>query len=278
MSDYQIYVIGAFATVGVFLLFALLRFFWERRTRRIQQRLQQTGLQDDPVILRRQQHRGVFARMDHAFDNLVQQTGLDLKPDQAIAWMILVGGVLGVAAYLVREQEWLAVIGFFLGAAGVLVTFFIYRSQYRNQLQEQLPDAIYLLSRSLRAGMSLEQALTLIGADGMEPLAGEFRRCDAQIKLGLPISVALENMARRLQTIDFNALVSTVTMFQATGGNLPLLLDRLAQSARDRASFRAYFRTATALSRVSVIPVAPSPSPSSRSPISPGNPATCNRS
>jgi tight adherence protein B len=256
MNPNLIYVYGAAGALTAFVLFLLGRYIWDLRTRRLAQRLEDTGAADDSVVLRRQRPKGWTERMDQAFHDLVMQTGLDLKPDQAVAWMILIGGILAIAAYLVREEVWLAPIGFVAGAGIVLASFFIYRSIYRTKLQDLLPDAIFLLARSLRAGMSLEQALALIGNEGVEPLASEFKRCDSQIKLGLPIVAALENMARRLQTIDFNALVSTVTVFQTMGGNLPMLLDRLASSARDRTNFRSYFRTATALARISIIPVA----------------------
>ena len=138
----------------------------------------------------------------------------------------------------------------------MLATFFIYRAIYRTRLQDQLPDAIAFLARALRSGLSLEQAIVLVGTESPQPLAAEFEQCVARIKLGTPIHTALEAMAQRMCAVDFNALVSTIAIYQANGGNLPVLLDRLEAAARDRANFRAYFRAATALSRISIIPIA----------------------
>ncbi|MCI0356244.1 MAG: hypothetical protein L0099_14570, partial [Acidobacteria bacterium] len=67
------------------------------------------------------------------------------------------------------------------------------------------------------------------------------------------VTSALEITANRLRLMDFNALVSTVSIYQKTGGNLPMLLDRLAQSTRDRNQFRGYFRSATAMGRICAI-------------------------
>ena len=81
-------------------------------------------------------------------------------------------------------------------------------------------------------------------------LESEFRRCSAQIDLGLPVVAALQSLAARVRLLDMNALVSTLALYQSNGGNLPLLLDRLAVSCRDHNQFRTYVRSATALGHV----------------------------
>ncbi len=256
MNENTVYVLGALAGVFVFLMFIVFRYLWEAGEEKIGARLKNGNADEEQLLVRRQAPTDWAEGIDVAFDNLILQTGLDLKPGQAIAWMVLVGAVVAVAAWLFRGEPWLAAAGFTLGAAGVLLSYFYYHYSYRNMLQDQLPDSIYLLSRTLRSGMSLEQSIELMGNEGIQPLASEFKRCHGQIKLGLSTSLALENMAQRLRMLDFNALVSTISIFQASGGNLPLLLDRLASSARDRSNMRIYFRTATALARISIIPVA----------------------
>lgn len=255
MNGNLIYIVGGLAAVGVFVLFVLLRALWETSNETVSVRLKDIETEGESGILRRQRPTDWTSKLDSAFENLIMRTGLDLRPDQALGWMILAGGALAVGAYFLKDELWFCAAAFFLGAGAVLISFFFYRASYLNKIQDQLPDSIYLLSRSLRAGLSLEQALELIGNEGVKPLATEFKRCHAQIKLGLPISVALENMAQELQMLDFNALVSTVTVFLTTGGNLPMLLDRLAASARDRSNLRAYFRAATAMARVAIIPI-----------------------
>jgi tight adherence protein B len=255
-DDYAYYVIGGLVAVGAFVLFVLIRLITDARARRLQARMAMIRSPDDVATLRRRQPQGAIEEFDDSFANLLKQTGLDLTPDRGIAWMIFVGCLVGVAVYLLTGLAWLTVIGLSLGAAGVFAVFLAYRTTYRIRLQDQLPDGIALMARALRSGLSLEQAVSLVAHEGAAPLASEFQKCEAQIKLGLPVHTALESMARQLNSVDVNALVSTIAVAQTTGGNLPLLLDRLAASARDRANFRAYFRAATALARISVIPVA----------------------
>ena len=255
-EDYSVYVIAGVVVAGVFVLFLLMRLIFDARARRMQARMAQVRAEDEGGSLRRSQPQGTVAEFDAGFDNLLTQTGLDLKPDQAIAWMILVGCAIGIAVFLLTGQAWLTVVGVSLGAVGVLAVLFAYRGIHQIRLHDQLPDGIALMARALRSGLSLEQAVSMVAQESAAPLANEFKKCDAQVKLGLPVSTAFENMAREVRSVDVNALATTIAVAQSTGGNLPLLLDRLAASARDRANFRAYFRAATALARISVIPVA----------------------
>jgi tight adherence protein B len=60
-------------------------------------------------------------------------------------------------------------------------------------------------------------------------------------------------MANRVHLLDLNSFVSIITYYQSTGGNLPVLLDRLAASARDRNQFRGHFMAVTAQSRATAI-------------------------
>jgi tight adherence protein B len=252
----MLYIVAGVAVAAALAVFFFFRYLWELRTRRVQGRLADVRSADEPVLVRPRPATDGRARFDESFANLLQQTGLQLTTDQAVAWIFLVGCIVAVVCFFVSNELWPLPIGFMLGGIAVVVTFFIYRSIYRNRLQAQFPDAIAFLARALRSGLSLEQAILLVGKESPKPLADEFELCTGRIKLGAPIQSALEAMAQRMQLIDFNAFVSTIAVYQANGGNLPVLLDRLEASARDRANFRAFFRAATAMSRVSMIPLA----------------------
>jgi tight adherence protein B len=195
-------------------------------------------------------------RMDKAFEIMVQRSGAGMSPAQALGLTCLVGVLLGGGLYLWREETWMAAAGLALGMLLPFSVFAILQSRWRIQLQEQLPDAYFLLARSLRAGMSLEQALAGVAQHGAKPLADEFHRVSEQCKLGLNVPAALQQMADRLRMPDVDALLSVITLHRTLGGNLPALLDRLAASTRDRIQFRGYFRAATALGRITGIALA----------------------
>jgi tight adherence protein B len=258
--------IVAVAALGTLGLFVLIRGIIERRRQSVQRRLKDT--ESDSVLadqLERSMPGGSFksktgkqplsGRLDQGFINMVERTGIGLSADQAIGVMCLVGVTLATLLYLWKEELWILAVGLIVGMAVPLAIFMFLQSRWRRQLQDQLPDAFFLLARSLRAGLSLEQALALLATEGLPPLSEEIRRCVEKINLGLAVPTALQMAARRMNLVDFNVFVSVVTLHRATGGNLPLLMDRLASSTRDRNQYVGYFRSATALGRMTAIAI-----------------------
>jgi tight adherence protein B len=258
MSELPLILLGCLAGVVTLVVVLLVHGWLAQRRALFQKRLlgQEPGAEDSAMLstqLAPDTPRGWAGRMDQAFERLIQQTGLEMDAAQALGLMCLAGVALGGALYLWRETVWLGVFGLVFGCGSVLALFWFLRTRYKRQLQDQIPDMFYLLARSLRAGLSLEQAIALAGEQGARPLADEFHRCAAHLKLGLSASAAVQISARRIQLLDFDAFASTVAMYQSTGGNLALLLDRLAAGARDRTQYRNHFLAATALGRVTAI-------------------------
>src|SRR5262249_55026333 len=106
---------------------------------------------------------------------------------------------------------------------------------------------------------TVDQSLALIGAQGQQPLAGEFRRCAEHLRLGMTVPAALEMTGRRIDLPDFDLLVSLVALHRETGGNLALLVDRLATAVRSRNHFRGHAIAVTALGRVTGLVLAMAP-------------------
>jgi tight adherence protein B len=243
-------------TVVVFGVLLLIRGLVDWRKAHWQRRLGGPAGGDAEPLVRQvsvESPHGWRDRMDNSFALMVQRTGLQMSTEQALGITGLLGVVLATALQVWRGELWLTTLGLVVGMGAPLALFAFLQARYRRLLQNQVPDAFYLLARSLRAGLSLEQGLALLGTQGARPLADEFKKCSAQIQLGLAIPIALQLMANRLQLVDINAFASTVAVYQATGGNLALLLDRLAAGARDRNQFRGHFLAATALGRASAM-------------------------
>ena len=140
---------------------------------------------------------------------------------------------------------------FALGAA-IPLGFFLWRQRsWRRTLREQLPDAFYLLARSLRSGRSIEQGFQQVGVQGAPPLSQDFARMSRQLELGLALGPVLQNTARRIELVDFNVFASVLNLHRTTGGNLPAVLDRLAAMARDQNQFDRQYQAATVLGRYS---------------------------
>lgn len=203
--------------------------------------------------------RGARGRFDGRFEEMIADTGLGISSAQAVA-IIALGAVIGAGVPLLfRDDLILSMVGLLIGVAVPLLFFVFQRMRYRRKVQEQLPDSLFLLARSLRAGQNIEQSLATTARYGVPPLSSEFRRVVEQVNLGMTVPAALRGMARRVRLADFNILVTAVTLHRTVGGNLALLLDRVAAAVRDRNLFRGYFLAATALGRITAFFIAAAP-------------------
>lgn len=218
----------------------------------------------DPLVAERltqhlaalQPPRTVGDRLDRAFARVVGHNALELSPAQAFGCVLLAAVLAGGGVYLWREQTLFAAAAALAAMVVVLVYFVVMHRFWRWQVQEQLPDTLHLLARSLRAGLTVDQSVALIAVRGQRPLAGEFKRCSEHLQLGLTVPAAFQMTAARLGLSDFDLLVSLVTLHRQTGGNLALVIDRLAATIRSRNQFRGQVAAVTALGRVSGVALA----------------------
>lgn len=251
-------IVVVFVTVVCLSLFLIFRTLRERRLAYWRQRLppveQEFSLVDPRM--RPNANQPWPDKLDRAFDDMIVRTGLGWTPQQALGWILFTGVSLASVLMLWQDRLWLMTAGLLAGMAVPLLIYLFLQARWRTQIQNQLPDTLYLLARSLRAGLSLEQALENVAQHGSAPLAQEFRRSVEQIKLGLTAPTALNSLARRILLPDFDVFVTVVALNRSIGGNLTLLLDRVAQGTRDRNLFRGHVRTATALSRITAFALA----------------------
>ena len=129
------------------------------------------------------------------------------------------------------------------------------------RFEEQFPDSLEFVSRSMRAGHAFSVSLEMIHREFSEPLAGEFRRTFDEQNLGLPLENALQNLAKRVPLLEVHFFVSAVLLQKRTGGNLSELLDKLAHIIRERFKLRGRIKAISAHGRItattlSIIPLA----------------------
>src|SRR5262249_33103790 len=122
-----------------------------------------------------------------------------------------------------------------LGAIGPWFYLGFRRNRRKKKFERALPDTLQLMAGCPAAGLSLAQSVDTIVKDGTEPVASEFRKVLVETRLGLSLETALQGIADRFQSKDFEWVVMAINIQRQVGGNLSELLDTVAGTIRERA-------------------------------------------
>jgi tight adherence protein B len=169
--------------------------------------------------------------------------------------MILVtAGVLAVIGF-VGISMFFDIVALQLGVAALLcyVPFGLLsfkRSRRIKQFTDALPEAIDTMSRALRAGHSTTAAINIIAEQSVEPVRSEFNEVFKQQNFGLPLRDAMGQMLDRVPSQDLRVLVTAMLVQKETGGNLAEILDRTANTIRERLKLHGEIKTHTAQGRM----------------------------
>jgi len=192
---------------------------------------------------------------------MIEQAGsaMTLSRFLVISGGLAIGLGLGV---LVLTLRWPA--GLIAAAVGGLAPYVILRRKRSKRFfkfEEQLPEAIDMLGRAIRAGHPLSSGLKMVADEAKDPVAGEFRRTHEEHRFGLAFEDAMLAMADRVGIVDVRILVTAILIQREVGGNLAEVLDNLASVIRARFNIRRQLRVYTAQGRFSgyvlaVLPIA----------------------
>lgn len=153
--------------------------------------------------------------------------------------------VLGMTMALLRA-------GFAVGIAFLPVAYILrIRSKRLRKFEDNLPDAIDLFNRSMKAGHNIHAGLETIGSESVEPVRGEFKKVVEELALGSPIEAALHNLGKRVPLIDLKFFVTGLILQRQTGANMVQVLENLALLIRERLNLAAKMKASTAQQRLS---------------------------
>lgn len=183
---------------------------------------------------------------------LIEQAGLRWHVARLIHGclaLFLAGMAAGLTAAPPAYRVYTLVPALMCGSIPIL--YVVRRRRRRlHKFEEQFPESLEFISRSMRAGHAFSVSLEMVHTEFSEPLAGEFRRTFDEQNLGLPLDLALEKMAERVPSMDVHFFVSAVLLQKRTGGNLAELLDKLASLIRERFKLRGRIRAISAHGRM----------------------------
>jgi tight adherence protein B len=183
----------------------------------------------------------------------IQQAGMTWSSTRLLTFMAIagIGGlVLGsMFPLLVNGVITAAVLG--LGFSALPYLYVRHKRQKRlNTLEEQFPESLDFLSRSMRAGHAFSISLEMAGEEMDDPLGQEYRALFNEQNLGAPLDVALHNFGMRVPLLDVRFFTSSVLLQKQTGGNLSEILTRLAYIIRERFRLKGQVKAASAHGRL----------------------------
>ncbi|RUV91903.1 type II secretion system F family protein [Mesorhizobium sp. M1A.F.Ca.IN.022.07.1.1] len=204
------------------------------------------------------QERGLTVSGDFAFgavalNRLYTQSGITGNPISFAAVFILAGLVVAMVATLL--------LGFSAPAAGLIFLFVAFalpflvlrraRDKRISKFATQLPDALDMIVRSLRAGHPTTVAIGLVAREMPDPLGTEFGIVSDEISFGLSLEQAVRKLSERVGFEGLHLLSVSLSIQAKTGGNLTEILSNLASVLRERRKLRLKIRALSAEGRMS---------------------------
>jgi tight adherence protein B len=184
---------------------------------------------------------------------LLSESGLDWTLTR-LATTMCVTFVIGAVASLRIPLETPPIVRVL--AAGMLAAglplFYVSKKRTAriDELEQQLPDALDFLARSMRAGHAFTISLEMVGQEIHEPLGQEFRALFNEQNLGASLERSFQNFSRRVPIPDTRFFSSAVLLQRQTGGNLSEILNRLSHIIRERFRLKGQVKAVSAHGRL----------------------------
>jgi tight adherence protein B len=143
-------------------------------------------------------------------------------------------------------------LGILMGLVPFLALY-LKRKRRLAAFGKQLPEALELIGRALRAGHSLASGFKLVADEMAAPIATEFERCYEAQNLGIPLEEAIEEMTNRVPNLDLRFFATAVILQRQTGGDLAEILDKIGYLVRERFKIWGQIQALTGEGRLSGI-------------------------
>jgi tight adherence protein B len=181
----------------------------------------------------------------------IEQAGGTMLAHQFVIAAALLGVAGAVLGALLLKSLFGALVGAVVFAAVPFLKLRFDSDRRSDKLEEQLPDAIDVIRRALRAGHPFNSALKLVAEDMEPPIGKEFELTFADINYGNDVRRALLGLLDRVPSVTMMSFVTAVLLQRETGGNLAEILEQIVKVVRGRFRFFRKVRTLSAEGRMS---------------------------
>ena len=181
----------------------------------------------------------------------LRQAGVPLTGGEFIVVSIVAAIIGGLFIYMVSLN--LNFSG--LTLIGIPLSFWLWVKikvdRRKKAFTEQLGDCLTTVANALRAGYSFQQAMDVVAREMEPPMSTEFARVTADVAMGVNLETALEQMNRRIDSPDFDLVVTAVLIQREVGGNLAMILDTISDTINERIRMKREINALTAQGRFS---------------------------
>ena len=242
---------------AMYLVFSDAKSHRQRLNRRMRGMDNKDSQQDVLVKLRRERGltaSGSFVLPVRWLNALIVQSGLTIGVPRFFAVVLLFALLAGTGGFVQFGSLFAGAAA--AAVAGTIIPLFVLRfmrGRLRKKFGAQLPEAIELIVRSLKAGHPVPVAVSMVGREMADPIGSEFGLVADEVTYGSDLVTALNNMQARIGHEDLPLLVIAVSIQSSSGGNLREILDNLAAMIRLRMKMRRKVKAISAEGRISAI-------------------------
>ena len=188
---------------------------------------------------------------NNPMDAKMQQADWPLMGTEFEIMLLIFGLLLGLVVFLTTFDIMLTILALVVGIVLGLLFLNIYISRRQQAFTNQLGDMLQMVSNAMRAGFSFLQAFELIAREMDAPIGREVQKVVSEINVGVTMDTALENMQKRVQSADFELVVTAVLIQRQVGGNLAQILDTIGATIEERVKVKREVKALTAQGRAS---------------------------
>jgi len=181
---------------------------------------------------------------------LLEQADLNWSPGTFIAISFGLAAALGASAFILAQTAMPAALAAIAGLSFPFMYAKRLKKRRIRRFEDQFPEAIDLLGRSIRAGHAFPTGLKVVGEESPDPMAAEFRQIFDEQKFGLPLEDSLMGLADRIDMVDVRIFVTAILIQREVGGNLAEILDKISYTIRERFTLQRQIRVYTAQGRM----------------------------
>ena len=182
---------------------------------------------------------------------MFEQADCHIKPHILLGIGLGMGAAAATLTVLLRLPIWFAPLNGLVVASLPWIWLWNKRRVRLNKFASQLPDALELVARALRAGHSLAAGMHVVAQEMPAPIADEFNRVFEEQNLGIPIDDSLKGICDRVPNLDLRFFVTSVSIQRQTGGDLAEILDKIGYVIRERFRILGQVKALTGEGRLS---------------------------